>query len=138
MVIKLVTRLRLGLIQLREKKSKHSFQDTLNPLYNCGMDIASFAHFLLQCPSYINKRCTLMSSLNRLRWIDYVEILFYSTSIEIAKYLCPIYLSSLSVLSYLLDNNPWISRKETIIPWYEVLGDCNFFQFISVYVNHQV
>ena len=118
MVIKLVTRLRLGLINLRENKSKHSFEDTFNPLYNCGMDIESFAHFLLQCPSYINERCTLMSSLNRLRWIDYVQILFYSTLIEIAKYLCPIYLSSPSVLSYLLDNNPWISKKETIIPWY--------------------
>ena len=34
--IKLITRLRLGLSYLREHKFKHSFQDTINPLCNCG------------------------------------------------------------------------------------------------------
>ena len=66
MGIKLVTRLRLGLSHLREHKFKHSFQDTLNPLCNCGMDVESSTHFLLQCPSCINERCTLMSNLNRI------------------------------------------------------------------------
>ena len=66
MGIKLITRLRLGLSHLREHKFKHSFQDTLNPLCNCGMDVESSTHFLLQCPSYINERCTLMSNLNRI------------------------------------------------------------------------
>ena len=66
MGIKLVTRLRLGLSHLREHKFKHSFQDTLNPLCNCGMDVESSTHFLLQCPSYINERCTVMSNLNRI------------------------------------------------------------------------
>ena len=58
MGIKLITRLCLGLSHLREHKSKHSFQNTLNPLCNCGMDVKSSTHFLLQCPSYINERCT--------------------------------------------------------------------------------
>ena len=66
MVIKLVTRLRLGLSLLREHKFRHSFQDTLNPLRNYGMDFESSTHFLLQFPSYINERCTLMSNLNRI------------------------------------------------------------------------
>ena len=66
MGIKLVTRLRLGLSHLREHKLKHCFQDTLNSLYNCGMDVESSSHFLLQCPSYINERCTFMSNLNRI------------------------------------------------------------------------
>ena len=66
MGIKLVTRLRVGLSHLREHKFKHSFQDTLNPLCYCGMDVESSTHFLLQCPSYINERCTLMSNLNRI------------------------------------------------------------------------
>ena len=65
MGIKLITRLRLGLCHLRKHKFKHSFQDTLNPPCNCGMDVESSTHFLLQCPSYINERCTLMSNLNR-------------------------------------------------------------------------
>ena len=66
MGIKVVNRLRLGLSHSREHKFKHSFQDTLNPLCNCGMDVESSTHFLLQCPSYINERCTLMSNLNRI------------------------------------------------------------------------
>ena len=66
MGIKLVTRLHLGLSHLHEHKFKHIFQDTLNPLCNCGMDFESSTHFLRQCPSHINERCTLMSSLNRI------------------------------------------------------------------------
>ena len=65
MGIKLVTRFHLGLNPLGEHKIKHSFQDTLNPLCNCGMDVESSFHFLLQCPSYIKERCTLMSNFNR-------------------------------------------------------------------------
>ena len=67
MGIKLVTILHQGLTHLQEHKFKHSFQDTLNSLCNCGMDVESSTHFLLQCSLYINERCTLMSSnLNRI------------------------------------------------------------------------
>ena len=55
MGIKLVTRIRLGLSHLQEHKFKHSFQDTLNPFCNCGMDVESSTYFLLPCPSYINE-----------------------------------------------------------------------------------
>ena len=64
--IKLVTRLRLGLSHLREHKFKHSFQDTLNPLCNCEMDVESSNYFLLQCFSNINERRTLMNTLDRI------------------------------------------------------------------------
>ena len=67
MDIKLVTRLHLGLSHLRENKFKHSFQDTLNPLCNFGMDVKSPTHFLLQCPSYINERYTLIAISNQNR-----------------------------------------------------------------------
>ena len=66
MDIKLITRLCLGLSHLMEHKFKHNFQDTLNPHCNCRMDVESSIHFQLQCPSYINERCTLMSNLNRI------------------------------------------------------------------------
>ena len=35
----LITRLRLGLSHLREQKFQHSFQDTIDPICNCGQDI---------------------------------------------------------------------------------------------------
>ena len=63
---KLVTRPRLSLSHLRERKFKYSYQDTWNPLCYCGMDVESSTHFILQCPSYINETRTLMSNLNRI------------------------------------------------------------------------
>ena len=57
--IKYITRIRLGLSHLREHKFKHSFQDTLNPICNCGNDVEFFLH----CPLYSNERRTLLNSL---------------------------------------------------------------------------
>ena len=53
--LKFITRLRLGLSHLREHKFKHSFQDTINPLCSCGLDIESTEHFLLHCPQFVPK-----------------------------------------------------------------------------------
>ena len=61
--IKFITRLRLGLSHLRERKFKHSFQDSLNPFCSRGLDIESTVHFLLHCPAYIIERRTLLSTL---------------------------------------------------------------------------
>ena len=64
--IKLIIRLRLGLSHLREHKFKYSFQDTINPLCNCGQDIESATHFFLHCPFFINERHTLPSTIRNL------------------------------------------------------------------------
>ena len=61
--IELITRLRLCLSHLREHKFKHSFQDTLNPLCNCGQDIESITDFFLHCPFFVNERRTLLSTI---------------------------------------------------------------------------
>ena len=58
----LITRLRLGLSNLREHKFKHGFQDTLNPLCSCGNDVVCTEHFLLHCPQFANKRRTVLSA----------------------------------------------------------------------------
>ena len=63
---KLITRLTLGLSHLREHKFKHSFQDTLNPLCNCGQDIESTTHFFLHCHFFVNERRTLLSTIRSL------------------------------------------------------------------------
>ena len=52
--VKLLTRLRLRLSDLREHKFKHSFQDSLNPTCSCGNDIETSAHYLLHCPNFSN------------------------------------------------------------------------------------
>ena len=63
---KLITRLRLGLSHLREHKSKHNFQDSINPLCNCSHDIEFKTHYLLHCPLFVNERSTFFSTLSSL------------------------------------------------------------------------
>ena len=46
-----------------EHKFKHSFQDTLNPICNCGNDVESAIQFFLHCSLYSNERRTLLNSL---------------------------------------------------------------------------
>ena len=66
--LKFITRLRLGLNHLREHKFKHSFQDTINPLYSCGLDIEPTGHFLLHCPQFVNERRTLLSTIGNINY----------------------------------------------------------------------
>ena len=64
--IKLVTRLRLGLSHLREHKFKHSFQDTLNFLYSCGLDIETTSYYFLHCPLFHAERSTRLNNINEI------------------------------------------------------------------------
>ena len=64
--LKLITRLRIGLSQLRLRKFKHSFQDTLHPICNCGT-VETTVHYLLHCPNFSNERLIFF---NKLRSID--------------------------------------------------------------------
>ena len=63
--IQLMTRLCLGLNNLREHKFNHNFQNCINPLSSCGMDIESTSHFFLQFPLFNDKRITFLSILNK-------------------------------------------------------------------------
>ena len=47
--IKFLTRLRLGLSHLNEHKFKHNFQNCLNPLCSCSLEVESTIHFFLHC-----------------------------------------------------------------------------------------
>ena len=54
--IKRITRLRLGLSHLREHRLRHSFQDTINPLCDCGKDVESLLFiFSSTVPSLLMK-----------------------------------------------------------------------------------
>ena len=45
--LKLLTRLRLGLRHLNEHKFRHNFQDCLNPLCSCSLEIEDTTHYFL-------------------------------------------------------------------------------------------
>ena len=61
-----MTRLCLGLSHLREHKFNHNFQNCINPLCSCGMDIGSTSHFFLHCPLFDDKGITFLSTLNKI------------------------------------------------------------------------
>ena len=58
-----MTRLRVGLSHLRERKFKYSFQDTLNPICN-GENIGTTSHDLLHSPDYLHERKTLLKTVS--------------------------------------------------------------------------
>ena len=49
-----ITRLHLGLSDLRDHKFKHGFLDSLNPICSCGWDIETTYHYLLHYKWKIN------------------------------------------------------------------------------------
>ena len=62
--LKLLTRLRLGFTHLNEHKFRHNFQDCLNPLCSCSLEIEDTSHYLLQCHHFSNHCIDLMNSVN--------------------------------------------------------------------------
>ena len=64
--VQLLTRLTLGLSHLREHKLKHGFEDKLNPIFSCGNDIQTSAHFLLHCSHYSNERSTFLDTIRNI------------------------------------------------------------------------
>ena len=54
--LKLLTRLRSGLIHLRYHKFRHNFQDCINPTCDCSLEIETTTHFLLHWPLFQSAR----------------------------------------------------------------------------------
>ena len=64
--IKLISRLRVGLSNLREHKFKHNFQDTLSSICSCGFYVKSTSHYILHCPMYNDEKHTLLSTIKNI------------------------------------------------------------------------
>ena len=79
--IKLITRLRVGLSHLRGHKFKHSFHDTLNPIWSCRFDVELTSHYILHRPMYNNERHTLLSIVKNIdcRLLDVTETALIKT-----------------------------------------------------------
>ena len=63
---KLLSHLRLGLSHLNEHKFRHNFQDCLNSLCSCNLEIEDSSHCLLHCQHFSNRRIDLMNSVNSI------------------------------------------------------------------------
>ena len=64
--LKFITQLGLGLSHLRYHKFKHNFQDSLNPLCNCGLITETTSHYLLHCPLFADERKTFLSNMKSI------------------------------------------------------------------------
>ena len=64
--IRLLTRLRLGLSHLNEHRFNHNFDNCINPLCTCTLEIESTTHFFLHCHFYRNIQKTLLDDLNEI------------------------------------------------------------------------
>ena len=58
-----ILKLRLGLSHLCEYEFKYSFQDTLNPLCSCGLDVETTSHYFLHCPLFHAEQSTLLNNI---------------------------------------------------------------------------
>ena len=56
-----LTRLRLGFSHLNEHKLRHNFQDCLNPLCSCSLEIEDTSHYFLHCHHFSHHRVVLMN-----------------------------------------------------------------------------
>ena len=87
--IKYLTRLRLGLSHLNEHKFRHNFQDCLNPLCSCSLEVKTTNHYFLHCHYYNDIRKTLLDTVKEITNIclsDFsdetlVNLLLYGNSI---------------------------------------------------------
>ena len=64
--LKLLTRLRLELSRLNEHRFNHNFEDCINPLCSCSLEVESTVYFFLHCHNFVNIRNTLLNKLNSI------------------------------------------------------------------------
>ena len=61
--LKFLTRLCVGLSHLNAHRFRHNFQDCLNPLCSCNLEIEDTTHYLLHCCHFSTQCANLMNSI---------------------------------------------------------------------------
>ena len=64
--IKYLNRLRLGLSHVNDHKFIHNFQDCLNSLCPCSLEVESTIHYFLHCQHYNDICKTLLDTVKRI------------------------------------------------------------------------
>ena len=64
--LKFLTRLCLGFNHLTEHRFQHNFQDCMNPLCSCSLEIEDTSHYLLHCHHFSQCRTDLMNSVKSI------------------------------------------------------------------------
>ena len=61
-----LTRLRVGLRHLNERRCRHDFQDCLNPLSSCSLEIKDTSPYFLHWHHFSHHRVILMNSVKSI------------------------------------------------------------------------
>ena len=64
--LKLLTRLRLGLSHFRYHKFRYNFQDCINPICDCDLEIETTTYFLLHCPLFQSATQSLLMNIKKI------------------------------------------------------------------------
>ena len=64
--LKFLTCLRSGFSHLNEHRCRHNFQDCLNPLCSCSLEIEDASYYLLHCHHFSHHRVVLMNSVKSI------------------------------------------------------------------------
>ena len=64
--VKYLTRLRLGLCHLNEQKFRYNFQQCLNPLCYCSLEVETSNQYFLYCHYYNDIRKTLLDTVKEI------------------------------------------------------------------------
>jgi hypothetical protein len=72
--VRLLTKLRVGLSDLREHRFRHNFKNCPSPICKCMQEAESTEHFLARCPLYTNLRNNLLNNTSDIVGYD-VKIL---------------------------------------------------------------
>ena len=62
--LKLLTRMKIGLIHLIDQKFRHNFPNCLNSICSCGQEMETTSHFLLHRLNYRCARKTFFEKIN--------------------------------------------------------------------------
>ena len=79
-----LTRLRLGLSHLNERRFWHSFQDCLNPLCSCSLEIEGTSRYLLHCHYFSHHRVVIMNSVKSV--CDNFDSMFDHGFMDFSRY----------------------------------------------------
>ena len=64
--LRLLFQLRVSLSPLHSHKKRYNFIDTQSDICHCNQGIEDTSHFLFSCPSYVNERAVLTSTVNEI------------------------------------------------------------------------
>ena len=88
--LKFLTRLRLGFSHLNEQRFRHNFQDCMNSLCSCSLEIEDTLHQLLPCHHFNHIHIDLMNSVksvidNLESCLTKIKEIYFDSSLERIK-----------------------------------------------------